>query len=709
MTLMLASIVGCNTRSDSQPSAGFDKDSGDASPGTHGDDAGVLHTGSKALPKLRFSLADDAYWPDRRDYPGVGGGRVLVSNNLDDTLSILDLSKVDSDALTVLATTPVGRNPIDPEGPAHTVADPDGAYYYVAVSTFLLRSPQAVGGHGRSEADGYVLKMRASDNVQIDSVRVDRAPYDLKITPDGKKLLVSHADGLRVLESLERGLDPAAQDSFLAIIDLATMKREALVRLCPVSRGIAVSSDSATAYVTCIDDRVAVVDLRSADYTTIRIPVVDQPGPPATPVCGPYALSIDPSDRGVWISCFQSGQVLYLDAESGAIDPARSVQLSGPASFGAFSPDAATLAVPYRRSSESLVSQRDGAMPTTDGLAVIDSASAVVRRQIALPPSLCANPHAVQYTPDGARMLLVCEGNRTGQGTLLVIDAANGELERVVALGHFANSLTLLSADPTRRVAPAPAQMANAGPSKLDPPEANAIAAADYGEALFSDPGFADSGFNAFSCATCHATDVPKANAAARTSIAASMRGVASRRTWWGGAAPRLLDAVNACFTFFMRGEPLLPDDARGRALYEYLLKLSPNDQSDALPFTFVQGVDALQRGEPNRGKAAYEASCKVCHGEPYSGKGRISELVSIIPQAIVPWATGAFPGFEKNDFDPALGIIDKVRHGQFLGLGGNMPFFTAEALSDADLAAVIGYLNLCSMPERRPSWNCDQ
>jgi thiosulfate dehydrogenase len=35
------------------------------------------------------------------------------------------------------------------------------------------------------------------------------------------------------------------------------------------------------------------------------------------------------------------------------------------------------------------------------------------------------------------------------------------------------------------------------------------------------------------------------------------------------------------------------------------------------------------------------------------------------------------------------------VRHGQFFGVGGNMPLFTREALSDSDLGAIVAYLGL--------------
>ena len=48
------------------------------------------------------------------------------------------------------------------------------------------------------------------------------------------------------------------------------------------------------------------------------------------------------------------------------------------------------------------------------------------------------------------------------------------------------------------------------------------------------------------------------------------------------------------------------------------------------------------------------------------------------------------FPGV-----DPSLVVIEKVRHGRFFNIGGEMPLFSEEALSDDDLGALLSYLEL--------------
>jgi thiosulfate dehydrogenase len=210
------------------------------------------------------------------------------------------------------------------------------------------------------------------------------------------------------------------------------------------------------------------------------------------------------------------------------------------------------------------------------------------------------------------------------------------------------------------------------------------VVASVFGEELFGRTDFSDSQFNVFSCATCHAATAPKAG----PRIGSSLRNSAFRTSWWNGYTPRLLDAVNSCYVFFMRGAPLDPTDPRARALYEYLVRISPERGSPATPLTLVEKITDLPRGQAARGKAVYEEVCAPCHGDPHSGRGRLADFVAIVPEASLGFA-GQFGA------DPAEVVIEKVRHGQFFGVGGNMPFFSREALSDEDLGAILTYVGL--------------
>lgn len=214
--------------------------------------------------------------------------------------------------------------------------------------------------------------------------------------------------------------------------------------------------------------------------------------------------------------------------------------------------------------------------------------------------------------------------------------------------------------------------------------EEGPIAASDRGEQLFSDPGFSDSDFNAFSCATCHSTEQGDDRVRAGYSLA----NVAFRESFWGGYAPRLIDAVSFCSVFFMRGDAIDPADEKGRALYEYLASISPERPSPALPLTVVANITSVDAGDAARGEEVWEQGCRGCHGEPHTGKGRLSDRVEIVPEASEEYSN-------EVGISVDLIVVEKVRHGQFFGVGGVMPPFSREALSDEDLGALLAYLGI--------------
>ncbi|WIG93691.1 c-type cytochrome [Myxococcus sp. SDU36] len=214
------------------------------------------------------------------------------------------------------------------------------------------------------------------------------------------------------------------------------------------------------------------------------------------------------------------------------------------------------------------------------------------------------------------------------------------------------------------------------------------VPAAEYGEVLFNDSRLSESGFNSFSCATCHAT-TPTAPAG-RMDSGYTLYDSAFRERWWGGFETRLLDAVNFCYVNFMRGVTPLPKDSpQSRALYEYLVSISPSPSAPARPFTVVKDIVEVTRGDVTRGQQVYVEACQSCHGEPHTGAGRLTELASILPEVTDDY-DALFPGVPKS-----LVVIEKVRHGQFFGVGGNMPLYGLETLSDEDLGALLAFLAL--------------
>lgn len=210
--------------------------------------------------------------------------------------------------------------------------------------------------------------------------------------------------------------------------------------------------------------------------------------------------------------------------------------------------------------------------------------------------------------------------------------------------------------------------------------------ARDHGEALFADPGASPSTLNAFSCASCHATSSAEVG---RILPGAPLAGVTARPTFWGGAERDLLPSVNHCRFFFMgASKPWTESDEEARALWAYLDAL-PKETTTPVPFTVVRAIEDVVPGDPKAGADVYARSCKSCHGAAKTGEGRLQKRIPILPDDTLAEHKGYTP------FEQRLVFVEKVRHGGFLGYGGNMPLYSKEALTDVQLSAVLTYLGL--------------
>ena len=122
-------------------------------------------------------------YPEKRaKLPVVAGDLGLVSNAGSDTITAVDIAQG-----KVLATVPVGKNPVDLDGPHHVAIDRARGFAYVAFSYPV--NTNAVGphaSHGSSARLGLVQKLRLDDLVIVGEVRVDTNPGDIVLSDDGK-------------------------------------------------------------------------------------------------------------------------------------------------------------------------------------------------------------------------------------------------------------------------------------------------------------------------------------------------------------------------------------------------------------------------------------------------------------------------------------------------------------------------------------------
>lgn len=219
---------------------------------------------------------------------------------------------------------------------------------------------------------------------------------------------------------------------------------------------------------------------------------------------------------------------------------------------------------------------------------------------------------------------------------------------------------------------------------------------AERGAELFGDPRLSPSPSNRVACSTCHAVtpdgDAPQPRFDPGFTL---YRAYARPRLFCDGF-DTLLDAVNLCLTEFMRAEPLKPDDTNGLALLAYLRTLgagapgSGDVSEPARSCALVKDIDArylasIPLGDAGRGAVVFERGCRRCHGEARSGEGRLSPAVPIVPDDTVR---------EHGAMARAF-VVEKVRHGKFFGIGGTMPPYAPEVLSDAALGDLLSFLGL--------------
>ncbi len=351
----------------------------------------------------------DDPWQEQGDWPGLEGGKIMVTNSGDDSLTFLDPATLEP---TYVAST--GRIPAEREGPHHGAALPDGSRYFVGISNYVPGSGSGPhGSHGTGSVRGYLLGYDTADNSFVSDVLVDRSPGDVRITPDGSYVLQSHFDLLSIIEAEQNDEDPRLLESPLVVVDSETLEKVATIPLCPAGHGIGVSPDGETAYVACWgSDDMAIVSLGATpgdDADVTRVPVGPGGGDPTDPLYGPYAATVAPDGGEVWISNLEGKSLSVYDVAAGAFDEERFVSLSGGALFASFSADGSRLYVPVQ---------------APDSLVTVDPATGTVVHNLSLSDSVCRAPHGTLLV-GGDVLGLVCEGDHVGRGTVVRISLAN--------------------------------------------------------------------------------------------------------------------------------------------------------------------------------------------------------------------------------------------------------------------------------------------
>lgn len=367
-------------------------------------------------------------YPNRRPKLTPPAGDLgLTSDNASDTVTVLDLVN-----RSVLGAAPVGRSPVDIDGPHHLAGDRAKGLVYVALSyPAPAFAPGPHAAHGSSTRDGFVQRLALDDLRVLGEVRVDPNPGDIVLSEDGGRIAVTHFD---LKKALGTG-DLESKRATLAIVDptaiLATGSPPARkIPVCVAPHGVAFSRPAGDlAFVACYgEDAIAIVDVTAEPAVIERIEVGPGAGPPGAPAYGPYSAVLSPDGARVALGCTESKDVRLFDVATKTMEPLVVTTLGAPY-FAAWTPAGDKLYVPTQQ---------------PDALVVADAATGAELQSTFFDAATCVRPHEVVLGTGGAALYVLCEGDHVGPGAVLVLDPTTLEVQASLPVGAYPDRLAIL-------------------------------------------------------------------------------------------------------------------------------------------------------------------------------------------------------------------------------------------------------------------------
>jgi DNA-binding beta-propeller fold protein YncE len=348
-------------------------------------------------------------YPNRRpvlDLPRGELGFVTSSNS--DTIEILDLRADASPSSGPLYRLPVGRNPVDIDGPHHLAVDRDQGVLYTILS--YPEPASTTSGlhqeHGSSRRLGYLERLSLRDFSPTASVRLDEAPGDIVMSEDKKRIVVTHFDLVRAKEpdgERRSNLVVATAEGLAKDPPTDPIRR----RVCRAAHGLALSRPAGdTAYVACYaDDALAVVDLTQPRAAPRLIPLGVAVNESNTPLVGPYSVTLSPSGKWLAVGLLEGKAVMLFDAAT--LERVGTLDVGAASYFVAFTPDEKRMWIPTQT-------------PDTIQIWDLDSRQRVASR--AFTKTECERPHEVGLYRDNSALYTVCEGTHQDPSSVLSLD-----------------------------------------------------------------------------------------------------------------------------------------------------------------------------------------------------------------------------------------------------------------------------------------------
>lgn len=183
----------------------------------------------------------------------------------------------------------------------------------------------------------------------------------------------------------------------------------------------------------------------------------------------------------------------------------------------------------------------------------------------------------------------------------------------------------------------------------------------ENGKKIFHNSGKSSNGL---ACITCHDTAESLADGILRP--AHPMTNVLGRPTFWGGTLTTFGEASDFCAVKYMQIEGLSASDKADLESYVAGFGKEPQPALVLAKRTRKQIADVGKlAGDPARGKEIVERSCIQCHSKK-----------------------GPAPAMDQTLSPASIIVIDLSTGGKF------MPFFSADRLSDQQVADVAAYVS---------------
>jgi len=372
--------------------------------------------------------AEKPLFPSHRTLFPVGGRALgYVTNSGSDSVSVVDL-----DAMTVLATVPIGLDPIDPDGPTDLALDEAAGVLYVVLSYPVPPSEGPHAAHHAVVRHGFVEALALDDLHRLGALEVDSSPSGIALAADRSTLLVAHED---IERAAQLGDDIEARRAAVWVVEpgalLGTGPASArAVTVCAAPFAVAYAAGDAHAFVTCTgEDSVAVLD--PADFVvSTRIPITV----PRGGVTKPYAAATDPLRQRLVVSSAVSRAVTLIGMDDLAIG--WTVAFDGTPGL----PSGVPYFAAWPTDSQILVP-----VQSPDGAALLDAASGAVVASRAYSAEECVLPRQA-VVGSGGRLFLVCAGDGFSPGHLVELDAATLAVTRTVTLEVGPDRMAVLAA-----------------------------------------------------------------------------------------------------------------------------------------------------------------------------------------------------------------------------------------------------------------------